>query len=60
MDNFFASVEVRERPELKGLPVVIGTDPKGGAGRGVLLSVNISVRFLFQREVMQSKVTQSH
>jgi len=60
MDNFFASVEVRERPELKGLPVVIGTDPKGGTGRGVLLSVNISVRFLFQREVMQSKVTQSH
>lgn len=60
MDNFFASVEVRERPELKGLPVVIGTDPKGGAGWGVLLSVNISVRFLFQREAMQSKVTQSH
>lgn len=36
MDSFFASVEVRERPELKGLPVVVGSDPKGGKGRGVV------------------------
>ena len=38
MDSFFASVEVRERPELKGLPVVVGSDPKGGSGRGVVAS----------------------
>ena len=36
MDSFFASVEVRERPELKGLPVVVGSDPKKGSGRGVV------------------------
>jgi DNA polymerase IV (archaeal DinB-like DNA polymerase) len=36
MGNFFASVEVRERSELKGLSVVVGSDPKGGAGRVVI------------------------
>ena len=36
MDSFFASVEVRERQELKVLPVVVGSDPKGGSGMGVV------------------------
>ena len=44
MDSFFASVEVRERPELKGLPVVVGSDPKGGKGRGVVSTCSYEAR----------------
>lgn len=44
MDSFFASVEVREHPELKGLPVVVGSDPKGGSGRGVVSTCSYEAR----------------
>ena len=44
MDSFFASVEVREKPELKGLPVVVGSDPKGGSGRGVVSTCSYEAR----------------
>jgi DNA polymerase IV (archaeal DinB-like DNA polymerase) len=44
MDSFFASVEVRERPELKGLPVVVGADPKEGKGRGVVSTCSYEAR----------------
>lgn len=44
MDSFFASVEVREKPELKGLPVVVGADPKGGKGRGVVSTCSYEAR----------------
>lgn len=36
MDSFYASVEKRDRPELRDRPVIIGADPKGGKGRGVV------------------------
>ena len=36
MDSFFASIEVRRAPSLAGRPVIVGADPKGGAGRGVV------------------------
>jgi len=36
MDSFYASVEKRDRPEFKEKPVIIGADPKGGKGRGVV------------------------
>lgn len=36
MDSFYASAEVRESPELKGLPVVVESDPERGSGRGVV------------------------
>ncbi len=34
MDSFFSSAETAGHPELVGLPVVVGADPKEGAGRG--------------------------
>ena len=44
LDAFFPSVEVREHPELKGKPVIVGADPKGGAGRGVVSSASYEAR----------------
>jgi nucleotidyltransferase/DNA polymerase involved in DNA repair len=44
MDAFFAAVEQRDRPELRGKPVVIGADPKGGKGRGVVSTASYEAR----------------
>ncbi len=44
MDSFFASVEVRENPLLRGLPVIVGADPKGGRGRGVVSTASYEAR----------------
>jgi DNA polymerase IV (DinB-like DNA polymerase) len=44
MDSFFSSVEVRERPSFKGLPVVVGSDPKKGEGRGVVSTCSYEAR----------------
>ncbi|MET7466859.1 DNA polymerase IV [Nonomuraea sp. NPDC005501] len=40
MDAFFASVELLERPELRGRPVIVGSP----AGRGVVLSATYEAR----------------
>lgn len=44
MDHFFTAVEEREHPELKGKPVIVGADPKGGAGSGVVSTSNYQAR----------------
>lgn len=44
MDQFFAAVEEKLHPELKGKPVVVGHDPKGGKGRGVVSTCNYEAR----------------
>jgi DNA polymerase IV (DinB-like DNA polymerase) len=44
MDSFYASVEVREHPEYAGRPVIVGADPKGGLGRGVVSTCSYEAR----------------
>jgi DNA polymerase IV (DinB-like DNA polymerase) len=44
MDHFYTAVEERERPEIRGKPVVVGADPKGGRGRGVVSTSNYEAR----------------
>jgi DNA polymerase-4 len=44
MDAFFAAVEQRDHPELRGLPVIVGADPKGGRGRGVVSTASYEAR----------------
>lgn len=44
MDAFFAAVEERDKRWLRGLPVVVGSDPKGGRGKGVVSTANYQAR----------------
>ncbi len=44
MDAFFASVEQRDNPSLKNKPVIVGSDPKQGKGRGVVAACSYEAR----------------
>jgi DNA polymerase IV (DinB-like DNA polymerase) len=44
MDAFFAAVEERDHPEWRGLPLVVGADPREGQGRGVVSTANYPAR----------------
>lgn len=44
MDAFFAAVEERDNPKFRGKPLVVGSDPMGGAGRGVVATANYAAR----------------
>ncbi|MDP1710360.1 MAG: DNA polymerase IV [candidate division WWE3 bacterium] len=44
MDAFFAAVEERDNPQFAKLPIVVGAEPMGGKGRGVVSTANYAAR----------------
>jgi DNA polymerase IV (archaeal DinB-like DNA polymerase) len=44
LDAFYVSAEMTVRPELRGIPVVVGADPEGGKGRGVVIACSYEAR----------------
>lgn len=52
MDAFFAACEERYNPRFRGLPIVVGADPKGGAGRGVVSTASYAARKFGIRSAM--------
>ncbi|MGT2933802.1 DNA polymerase IV [Streptococcus catagoni] len=55
MDAFFAAVEIRDNPELRGKPVVIAKDPRETGGRGVVSTCSYEARKFGIHSAMSSK-----
>ena len=55
MDAFFAAVEIRDNPKLKGKPVIIGRDPRQTGGRGVVSTCSYEARAFGVHSAMSSK-----
>ena len=55
MDAFFAAVEIRDNPGLKGKPVIIGSDPRKTGGRGVVATCSYEARVFGIHSAMSSK-----
>lgn len=44
MDAFYAAVEQLDTPAYRGKPVIVGADPQGGKGRGVVAAASYEAR----------------
>src|SRR5512136_1717664 len=44
MDAFYAAVEQRDHPEHRLKPVIVGSDPKEGKGRGIVATCSYEAR----------------
>ncbi len=52
LDAFYVACELRERPELRDAPVLVGPDPSKGPTRGVVLSASYAARAFGARSAM--------